>query len=146
MALAKGAGEARAVNIHKKGKKGQLLPFDKTQDTPFNDGTCYIYAPRLYQEIINFENCYPEDIAADAATKLRKISFVPTTQAQKNVLTGKVSLSPSVEEIIIKDCESETSELNLETQTRLKKLNTLGSTFTAYVVADGAPLEEFKVE
>jgi hypothetical protein len=37
-------------------------------------------------------------------------------------------------------------ELDLEHCSRLKKLNTEGSQFSSYIIADGAPLEEFKIE
>lgn len=149
-AIASGAGEPDAVNIHQRGKKGQVITFTKTQASPFDDATCYIYGVNLYQEFTNTEGLYPEYITATAANKLRKITFTPVNEVQKKMLSVSLSFGPNVEEIQFNDCQSINNAkigLDLSMCNRLKKLNTIGSDlFTSYVVADGAPIEELKIQ
>ena len=144
-AIASGAGEEAAINIHIRGKKGQEIPFSKVQESNFNDATCYVYSPILYQEFTNIETLYPEYFSAPAATKLRKLSLIPTTGAQKSMLQTSLSFESNVEEVIVKDCINATFELDLTSCNRLKKLDTRGSAFSAYSIADGAPLSEFRI-
>ena len=144
-AIASGAGETAAVNIHKRGKKGEIIEISKEQGAPFNDATCYMYSPSLYQEITGIENLYPEYFTASAANKLRKISLIPQSPLQRNVLVESLSLGENIEEVIVKECVQANFEMNLANCNRLKVLDTTGSSFTGYTVADGAPLEEFKI-
>ena len=132
-------------NIHIRGKKGEIIEFSKAQDTPFTDATCYVYSPNLYQEFINIEALYAGNFNASAANKLRKISLLPQNDIQKTILSESLSFGSNIEEIIIKDCINATLDLDLTNCVRLKTLNTLGSDFTSYSIADGAPLEEFKI-
>lgn len=149
IAIASGAGEAAAVNIHRRGKKGEVIPFSKEQSSPFNDATCYIYSPNLYQEFTDTHLLYPEYITAKAANKLRKITFEAEKDTQKIMLKDSLSFGDNVETIIFKNCQSindSKMELNLSNCKRLKKLDTTGSNlFTSYTIADGAPLEEFNI-
>ena len=148
-AIASGAGEPDAVNIHIRGKKGQEIEFSKAQGSPFDDATCYVYSPNLYQEFINTEGLYPEYITAIAANKLRKITFIPQNDIQKRMLKTSLSFGSNVEEVVFKDCQSvEESMIGLDLSNcgRLRKLDTTGSDlFTSYTIADGAPIEEIKI-
>jgi hypothetical protein len=103
-AIASGAGEPDAVNLHIRGKKGQEIEFSKAQGSPFDDATCYVYSPNLYQEFTNTEGLYPEYITAVAANKLRKISFMPQNDVQKRMLKVSLSFGPNVEEVVFNDC------------------------------------------
>ena len=76
-AIASGAGEASAINIHIRGKKGETIHFSKTQATNFNDATCYVYSPNLYSEFTGVESLYPLYFTAIAANKLRLFSLDP---------------------------------------------------------------------
>lgn len=151
-AIASGAGEPDAVNIHQRGKKGQVITFAKTQASPFDDATCYIYGANLYQEFTNTEGLYPEYITANAANKLRKITFIPeeNNEVQKKMLSVSLSFGPNVEEIQFNNCQSVNNAkigLDLSMCNRLKRLDTTGSDlFTSYVIADGAPIEELKIQ
>ena len=145
IAIASGAGEAAAINIHIRGKKGEEIEFSKIQGSSFGDATCYIYTPNLYQEFTGIETLYPSYFTATDAKKLRKISLIPQTQYQKVTLSDSLSFGTNVEEIIINDCINANFELDLTSCSRLKILNTVGSAFTGYSIADGAPLTEFVI-
>ena len=148
-AIASGAGEPDAVNLHIRGKKGQEIEFSKAQGSPFDDATCYVYSPNLYQEFTNAEGLYPEYITAVAANKLRKITFIPQNDVQKRMLKVSLSFGPNVEEVVFNDCQSVDNAmigLDLSNCGRLRKLDTSGSDlFTSYTIADGAPIEEIKI-
>ena len=140
IAIANGAGEGSSVNIHQRVKKGTPFSFSKKQGSPFNDATFYIYSPNLYTEFTNIETLYPLYLKASAGTKLRKISFNASLNSQKNTLTGDLSLPSNLENLQFINCESVKTTLDLSNQKRLKILNTEGSGFTSYVIAQGAPL------
>lgn len=140
-AIASGAGEASAVNVHIRAKKGEIIPFSKTQNSPFNNATGYLYSPALYSEFTGIENLYPDYVAAGAGTKLRKISLIAKTEYQKTPLQTSLTFPDNIEEIIVQNCSNVSGiELNLINQKRLKVLNTEGSNFGTVVIADGAPL------
>lgn len=145
-----GAGEGgtqTAVNVHKRGKKGQVIVFEHSQgNTNYGDGTNYIYSPNLYSEITEIEKLYPQYFEAANGNKIRKIQWNAKTSAQKNSLKGNVSFGQNIEEIEILNCSSATTSLNLSNCQRLKRLDTSGSGFGSYNIATGAPLEYFKVE
>ena len=146
MAIASGAGEEKAVNIHRRGRKGQELEFSKAQLTNFDDATCFLYSPNLYQEFTGIEGLYPDRFTASAANKLRKISIEPQDSVQETRLSVSLSLGPNIEEVIAKNCKAANFDLDLSLYPRLKKLDAIGSAFTSISIADGAPLNYFKVE
>lgn len=149
-AFATKVGEASAINMHVRGKKGDIIPFSKTSKSPFDDATCYIYSPNLYQEFTETEGLYPASITASAAQKLRKITYIPQNDVQKKMIKSTLTLGANVEEIVLKECKSPTGEkvdLNLSNNTRLKILDTTGSdVFTGYSIADGAPITTLNIE
>lgn len=146
-AIASGAGEAAAVNIHIRAKKGEVIPFSKTQNSPFNNATGYLYSPALYSEFMGIENLYPDYVAAGAGTKLRKISLIAKTQYQQTPLQTSLTFPDNIEEIVIQNCSNVSRiGLNLLNQKRLKVLNTEGSNFRTITIADGAPLSILKLE
>lgn len=148
--IASGSGSPESVNLHIRGKKGEEIEFSKAQASAFDDATCYVYSPNLYQEFTDTEGLYPEYITAVAANKLRKITFDPKNDIQKRMLKDSLSFGPNVEEVVFKNCQSVDDsriDFDLSVCGRLRKLDTTGSNlFTSYTIADGAPLEEFRIE
>jgi hypothetical protein len=137
--------------MHIRGKKGQIIPFSKVSDSPFDDATCYIYSPNLYQELTDTEGLYPDSLNTVVATKLRKITYIPKNETQKIMIDSALSIGSNVEELILQNCKSPTGnekvDLNLINNTRLKILDTNGSDlFTGYTIADGAPITTLKIE
>lgn len=146
-AIASGAGEAAAVNVHIRAKKGDIKSFTKTQSSPFSNATGYLYSPTLYSEFTGIENLYPDYVAAGAGTKLRKISLIAETQYQQTPLQTSLTFPDNIEEIIVQNCSNVSGiELNLLNQKRLKILKTEGSNFRTVVIADGAPLSTLILE
>lgn len=145
VAIASGAGTSEAINVHIRGKKDEIISFSKEQGTTFGDATCYLYFPNLYSELTNIESLYPTYVSATEGTKLRKISLIPTDAVQQKMLNQSLSFGNSIEEIIFKDCTEADFDLDLRGCIRLKTLNTEGSAFTGHSIADGAPVQEIKI-
>lgn len=146
IAIASGAGESASVNIHQRIKKGIPTKFNKTQQTPFDDGTFYIYSPGLYTEFTGIENLYPQYVKLSPGIKLRKISFNATREEQKNTFEEGITLPNNIENLQFINCKSINTSLDLSNKKRLKILNTEGSNFTSCVIAAGAPLSVITLE